>query len=100
MPAVRGQFISIEEVDATNPFFFKAANRSLLASLGATYGWPLYGIFIAGGENTETPDFVLERHSFPTPAGGGDLANKVQTAIDNLLTDTYKSPVEVQDRYL
>ncbi len=99
MPSIRGQFVFIEEADAANSFFFKAASRSLLANLGVTYGWPLYGVFIAGGENTETPDFILERHSFPTPTGGGDLANKVQTAIDNLLITAYKSPVDAQDRY-
>lgn len=90
MPSIRGQFLSIDEADATNPFFFKASSRATLAALGAQYGWPLYGVFIAGGENSETPDFILERHTWPAKTGA-DRAGKVQSDVEGQMEVVYKS---------
>ena len=90
MPDIRGQFLQLDPEEAANPFFFKPESRAQLASLGATYGWPLIGIFIAGGENRETPDFILERHAFPSQSGS-DLAGKLQTDLESQMQTVYKS---------
>jgi hypothetical protein len=96
MPAIRGQFTFITEPDIAQ--YFKPASQVTLNALGVQYGFPFYGIFIAGSGSC--PDFILERHSFPAQTGApAQRADKLQIAIDTMLEDTLRSTVEVTDRW-
>jgi hypothetical protein len=67
--------------------FRKPASRALIQQHADAYGWPLIGIYISGSGST--PDYIKNRLEFPTPTGGGNLADKVQTAIDNDMEEVF-----------
>lgn len=74
--------LHFRETDAAH-----TAVRSHIASLGATQGWPLTGIFISGVG--ECPHFALHVSEFPTQIGG-NREEKLQNAIDAMLSDVYE----------
>ena len=70
--------------------FRKAASRTSITALAATFGWPLIGHFISG--SGEVPDFVLHRSEFPAQTGAASQrAAKLQDAIDAQLSATYEN---------
>ncbi len=70
----------------------RAETVALLQSLLAAVGDRLVGIFIFGSggpvASGGTPDFILERSSFPTETGGSALS-KLQADLDAQLAATY-----------
>jgi hypothetical protein len=71
----------------------KAATVVQLNSLIATKGDPIIGIFIFGSGST--PDFILERSSFPTETGG-QQADKLQNDIDAQLATAFGATADTR----